>query len=100
MLLISQIRREPDVQELRVWQKEWREENENIHNKVDSFWAQQMPEEGQPAPRPPRQGSSASRNRSAGSRPSRTATPATGEKREQAVKTGDIEEASPTQTAK
>ena len=33
------------MQELRLWQKEWREENENIHRKVDNFWAEKMPED-------------------------------------------------------
>ena len=27
-----------------MWQKDWREENESIKNKVDDFWAKQMPE--------------------------------------------------------
>ena len=31
------------MQELRTWQKDWREENESIKTKVDDFWAKQMP---------------------------------------------------------
>ncbi|KAI0236234.1 IQ domain-containing protein K [Lamellibrachia satsuma] len=38
------VRREPDVQELRVWQREWRQETENIQKKVDSFWRRNMPD--------------------------------------------------------
>ncbi|ELU06529.1 hypothetical protein CAPTEDRAFT_148275 [Capitella teleta] len=37
-------RLDPEVQELRAWQKEWREENGSIKNKVDDFWTKQMPE--------------------------------------------------------
>ncbi|XP_074648516.1 IQ domain-containing protein K-like [Tubulanus polymorphus] len=38
------VRKQPDIQELRVWQKEWKEINSNIRNKVDGFWAEAMPE--------------------------------------------------------
>lgn len=37
-------RRQPNIQELRVWQKEWREENANIRSKVDDFWAEKLPD--------------------------------------------------------
>ena len=37
------------MQELRLWQKDWRDENESITNKVDEFWAKQMPESGENA---------------------------------------------------
>ena len=40
----SQVRSQHSVQELRHWQRDWREENENIQNKVEDFWAKQMPE--------------------------------------------------------
>lgn len=41
---LFQARLDPEIQDLREWQKQWREENENIKNKVDDFWAKQMPE--------------------------------------------------------
>ena len=40
---LFQVRIEPDVQELRTWQKEWAEENANIKERVDDFWAKKMP---------------------------------------------------------
>ncbi|KAK2166746.1 hypothetical protein NP493_1308g01035 [Ridgeia piscesae] len=39
------VRREPEIQELRIWQREWRQETENIQKKVDSFWRRNMPDE-------------------------------------------------------
>lgn len=39
------VRREPEIQELRIWQREWRQETENIQKKVDSFWRRNMPNE-------------------------------------------------------
>jgi len=44
------IRIEPNIQELRQWQKEWREENADIKEKVDDFWDKQMPQGDQPTP--------------------------------------------------
>lgn len=39
------VRRQTHVQELRVWQKDWRAENENIRSKVEDFWADKMASE-------------------------------------------------------
>ncbi len=39
------------MQELRQWQREWREENENISQKVSEFWDKQMPEGQDETPR-------------------------------------------------
>ena len=38
------MRRQPEIQELRVWQREWREENANIRSKVEDFWAEKLPD--------------------------------------------------------
>jgi len=35
---------------LRQWQREWREENSNINNKVRDFWAKQMPDADDQSP--------------------------------------------------
>ncbi|KAK7111781.1 IQ domain-containing protein K-like [Littorina saxatilis] len=32
------VRRDPEIQELRQWQREWREVNSNIHSRVSDFW--------------------------------------------------------------
>ena len=34
------VRRDPEVQELRHWQREYREENRNIGERVEQFWQQ------------------------------------------------------------
>lgn len=44
------VRREPNVQELRIWQREWREENRGIQHRVSEFWEKQMPNGDQPTP--------------------------------------------------
>ncbi|CAG5120195.1 unnamed protein product [Candidula unifasciata] len=38
------VRRLPEVKELREWQREWREENHGVVNRVSEFWDEQMPE--------------------------------------------------------
>ena len=39
------IRRDSEVQELRLWQREYREENRNIVDRVEQFWQQSNPED-------------------------------------------------------
>ncbi len=38
-----QARCDAEVQELRQWQLEWREINENVSQKVNHFWDERMP---------------------------------------------------------
>lgn len=44
------MRKNPEVQELRQWQREWREENENINRRVNEFWDKKMPDWNNPTP--------------------------------------------------
>ena len=44
------MRKDPEVQELRQWQREWREENRGIQHKVTDFWEKQMPGGEEPTP--------------------------------------------------
>ncbi|KAH9514390.1 hypothetical protein Btru_025079 [Bulinus truncatus] len=39
------VRKNPEVQELRIWQREWREEISGIQKRVTEFWDEKMPEE-------------------------------------------------------
>ena len=41
------IRKQPEIQELRQWQREWRDSNRNIHDVVENFWRQHT------SPQPP-----------------------------------------------
>jgi hypothetical protein len=34
------IRKQTEIQELRQWQRDWRESNKNIHDVVEDFWRQ------------------------------------------------------------
>lgn len=43
------VRREPDVQELRMWQREWMEENRGINHRVEEFWEEKMPDQPTPS---------------------------------------------------
>lgn len=38
-----QVRREPEVHELRVWQQQWQHENHGIHHQINDFWEKKMP---------------------------------------------------------
>ncbi|CAL1530802.1 unnamed protein product [Lymnaea stagnalis] len=38
------VRKEPEIQELRIWQREWREEGTGIKRKVNEFWDKKMPD--------------------------------------------------------
>lgn len=44
------VRKDGEVQELRQWQREWREENGNISTKVSEFWDKKMPDWDRPTP--------------------------------------------------
>uniref|UniRef100_A0A0B6ZA78 IQ domain-containing protein K n=1 Tax=Arion vulgaris TaxID=1028688 RepID=A0A0B6ZA78_9EUPU len=37
------VRRDTEVQDLRAWQREWREDNRGIQNRISEFWNKQMP---------------------------------------------------------
>jgi hypothetical protein len=41
------VRRDTEVQELRQWQREYREENRNIGDRVEQFWQQTAQNEQQ-----------------------------------------------------
>ncbi|WAQ95194.1 hypothetical protein MAR_027884 [Mya arenaria] len=38
------VRKDPEVQELRQWQAEWREEKGDVSRRVSDFWEKKMPE--------------------------------------------------------
>lgn len=40
--MLVQVRREPEIEELRAWQLKWREELD-IKNRVSDFWQSRMP---------------------------------------------------------
>ena len=44
------MRKEDGVQELRQWQREWREENRGIQDKITNFWEKKMPGGGEEDP--------------------------------------------------
>ncbi|CAC5409349.1 IQ domain-containing protein K [Mytilus coruscus] len=44
------VRKDPEVQELRQWQREWREETGGIQDKVSQFWDKKMPGWDTPTP--------------------------------------------------
>lgn len=46
------VRKKPEVQELRRWQKEWREINGNVQTRVSDFWDSQMADGSKDGPSP------------------------------------------------
>lgn len=44
------VRRLNEIQELRQWQREWRQENQGIHAQVTDFWKKKMPDWQQVTP--------------------------------------------------
>lgn len=44
------MRKDTEVQELRQWQREWREETHGVQEKVTDFWEKKMPGGGEPTP--------------------------------------------------
>lgn len=53
------VRRLPEVQELRVWQKEWRDINGNVQSRVSDFWDSKMADVSEGGPTPSMSGMSA-----------------------------------------